>query len=97
MYQTRTRGRISMIISDLNILETVNAENVIGGCGKNYRYDEKPKYQPTKYDKKPKYYEPTKSYDPCETVCYEKCDEKGKKEDNGVLYVTICKDEGYKV
>ena len=85
-----------MIISDLNILETVNAENVIGGCGYKDEYGKKPEYQPTKYDKKPKYYEPPKSYDPCETVCYEKCDEKGKKEDNGVVYVTICKDDGSK-
>ena len=78
-----------MIISDLNILETVNAENVIGGCGYKDEYGKKPKYQPTKYDKKPKCYEPPKSYDPCETVCYEKCDEKGKKEEPRV-YITKC-------
>jgi hypothetical protein len=78
-----------MIISDLNNLETVSAENVVGGCGNKYRYDKKPKYQPTKYDKKPKYYEPTKYYEPCETVCYEKCDEKAKKKQPRV-YITKC-------
>jgi len=92
---TNLSGRISMIIYDLNNLETVSAENVVGGCGRKYKYDTKPKYQPTKYDKKPNYYEPTKSYDPCDTVCYQKCDEKDNKKEPTKVYITKCEPYNY--
>ncbi|TVP55722.1 MAG: hypothetical protein EA343_24810 [Nodularia sp. (in: Bacteria)] len=39
-----------MIISDLNVLETVTAGNVIGGCCMCYRYDDRNKNRNYKND-----------------------------------------------
>lgn len=65
-----------MIISDLNVLETVTAENVIGGCSHRSRHDRRRKRDDHK-----------KYYDRCidkkeDTKSDCKCD--GKKEDKYV-------------